>query len=355
MQTNNIGQYKYQSLKDYLIGKITSGEYGNNFKLSSEFELCNQFNLSRNTTRQALLELEQDGYIYRIQGKGTFVRHVTSKESKESKKIALLIYDTIYMTYPVTAELIRGIDEVLCENNYALDILASKRTLEAEQINNLTSTYAGFLIGAYQLEEVILNSLMSSKPPCLFVKNYLDKYKDKACIIDFEKAGFLSCEHLINQGCKNLGLVYKGNDINISRDFAKGVKDAALEYGCKLKKVNQKICSFNASLESSIVAEEFITNKVDGVICFGDEFALHLLDEFQQKNINVPNDIKIVGCNNILQSKFSNPSLTTVEIPTYELGRLAAKNLLALIKGQNFDGQKMVDPQLIIRSSSQVK
>ena len=143
MLSTSNGQYKYQSLKNYLIGKIKSGEYPSGVQVASEPELCKKFNLSRNTTRQALQELEQEGYVYRIRGKGTFVK---SNTPQQSRKIALLICDTTYMTYPVTVELIRGVDEILCQNGYALDILARKRTQEAEQIGKLTETYAGFLL-----------------------------------------------------------------------------------------------------------------------------------------------------------------------------------------------------------------
>lgn len=344
-------QYKYQSLKDYLIGKISSGEYQSGFQVASEPELCRKFNLSRNTTRQALQELEQEGYVYRVRGKGTFVRDNTPKQSR---KIALLIYDTAYMTYPVTAKLIRGIDEVLCQNDYALDILAGKRTQEAEQIGKLTETYAGFLLGAYQIEEVILNSLINSDRPCLFVKNYLDRYKDHAVVIDFEKAGFLSAEHLINQGCRDLGMVYAGEEINISRDFANGVRKAALEYGCRLKQANQQEFPYTNSLEAGILAQHFIESRVDGIVCSTDEFALSLLEEFKLKAIDVPGDIKLTGCNNILRAQISQPALTTLEIPTYKLGKLAAENLLAAINGNAVAQQPAIEPELIIRASSQL-
>ena len=352
MLKTSDNQYKYQQLKDYLIAKISSGQYSSNFQLASESQLCEQFNLSRNTTRQALQELEQAGYIYRIRGKGTFVRE---NIPQKSKKIAFLIFDTNYMTYPVTANLIKGIDEVLCKNGYALDILASKRSLTTEQIDKLKSTYAGFLIGAYQIEEAILSELLNSSCPYFFVKNYLDAYKDKAILIDFEKAGFLSAQHLITCGCQNLGLVYAGEEINISRDFANGVRKAALEYGCMLKQINQKICSFNSTLDSSTIANEFITQKVDGIACFGDEFALSLLEEFKQKQLYIPQDIKVVGCNNILLAKFSQPSLTTLELPTYELGQLAANHLLNVINGQPLDKKIVLEPELIIRKSTNNK
>lgn len=349
MTSINNGQYKYQSLKDYLIGKISSGEYGSGFQVDSEPELCKKFNLSRNTTRQALQELEQEGYVYRIRGKGTFVKNNTPLQSR---KIALLIYDTAYMTYPVTAELIRGIDEVLCRNDYALDILASKRTLQSEQLSKLTETYAGFLLGAYQIEELILNELLASNRPYLFVKNYLERYKDHAALIDFEKAGFMAAEHLINNNCRDLGMVYAGEDINISRDFANGVRKAALEYGCRLKQSNQQICAYTNSLTAGTLAEHFIDAEVDGIVCSADEFALSLMQDLQNRGLVIPDDIKLTGCNNVLRSQISNPALTTFEIPTYKLGKSAAERLLAAVNGSILEKMPMIEPEFIERESS---
>lgn len=350
MLTVNNGQYKYQSLKDYLIGKINTGEYQCGFKVASEPELSRKFNLSRNTTRQALQELEQEGYVYRIQGKGTFVKDNTPQKSR---KIALVIYDAVYMTYPVTAELIRGIDEVLCANDYALDILAGRRSLQSEQIGKLTETYAGFLLGAYQIDETILNELFASDRPVLFVKNYLERYKAHAALIDFEKAGFMVAEHLINNGCRDLGLVYAGDEIKISHDFACGVRKAALEYGCRLKQANQKVCGYTTkTLKEEVLAKHFMEAKVDGIVCFSDEFALALMQEFQSSGIAIPDELKLTGCNNILQSQICDPALTTLEIPTYKLGKLAAENLLAAINGRTVETAAVIEPELIIRKSA---
>ena len=181
-------QFRYRVLKDYLVQKIQSGEYVSDDKIESEPSLCRRFNLSRSTARQALKELENEGYLYRIQGKGTFVK---DSNPSNSRKIALLIYDTLYMTNPVTANLIRGIDSFLSTSNFALDVLASKRSFQDERISLMSEVYAGFLIGAYQIDELILQELEHSGKPFLFVKNYMEKYKEKAMRIDFERAGFL--------------------------------------------------------------------------------------------------------------------------------------------------------------------
>ena len=77
-------RFKYMQLYDLLVGRITSGEYKPNERFPTEMELCTRFNLSRVTVRDTLNRMESDGYIYRKQGKGTFVavRRIEQKLSK---------------------------------------------------------------------------------------------------------------------------------------------------------------------------------------------------------------------------------------------------------------------------------
>ncbi len=63
----------YSQLKNLIIEKIENGEYRENSKIPSEQELCESFNISRPTVRQAISELTNNGYLYKEKGKGTFV------------------------------------------------------------------------------------------------------------------------------------------------------------------------------------------------------------------------------------------------------------------------------------------
>lgn len=71
--TDAQSRFKYMKLYDLLVSKITSGEYRPNDRLPSESELCRRYDLSRITVRDTLNMLVSEGYIYRVQGKGTFV------------------------------------------------------------------------------------------------------------------------------------------------------------------------------------------------------------------------------------------------------------------------------------------
>lgn len=341
--------YKYQFLKARLLKNIQSGGYGPYGKIESEPALQRQFHLSRNTIRQAMKELEQEGYLYRIKGKGTFVKNITPENPK---KIALIIYDSSYMTHHITGNIIRGIDQVLSRNGYTLDILAGKRDFYGERVDHLTSSYAGFLIGAYQIDGRILHGLIHSGKPCLFVKNYPDSFRELAIQVDYEKAGYLAAEHLIRSGCRDLGMINAPEMISISRDFVKGVRNAALEYGIRLKKSNCYECLFTTPEQAAEFAGYFRKNKVDGIVCASDEFAVALGKKMLSTGMKIPEKIQIIGCNNnpVLSGDFL--PLTTIEIPVFELGVSAAEVLLERLSGiENTLPEKLM-PVLIQRNTT---
>jgi len=69
----------YSQLKNIIIEKIESGEYPGDSRIPSEQELCEQYDISRPTVRQAINELTSNGYLYKQKGKGTFVTNSKSK------------------------------------------------------------------------------------------------------------------------------------------------------------------------------------------------------------------------------------------------------------------------------------
>ena len=74
---------KYKQLKEQILAWIVTGEFQPNEKLPSENEMSKQFGLSRQTVRQALGDLEQEGWLFREQGKGTFVAKQSAQEDRQ--------------------------------------------------------------------------------------------------------------------------------------------------------------------------------------------------------------------------------------------------------------------------------
>lgn len=135
---------------------------------------------------------------------------------------------------------------------------------------------------------------------------------------------------------------------NLSRNTA---RQACLEYGACLKKSNMSEHPFTVPEDAAVAAELFAESRPDGVVCSTDEFAVVLCREMQKKGIRIPEQMLITGCNNTAVSETNIPPLTTLEIPTYELGA-AARVLLAEITGQPAEIPHVFDPILIERDST---
>lgn len=87
----------YSQLKNLILDKIKSGEYSEDSKIPSELELCESYNISRPTVRQAINELTNNGYLYKIKGKGTFVAKSESYvELRDSSGFTDFILDPMH-------------------------------------------------------------------------------------------------------------------------------------------------------------------------------------------------------------------------------------------------------------------
>ena len=137
---------------------------------------------------------------------------------------------------------------------------------------------------------------MASAKPCLWVKNYTPATREQAVLIDFERAGFLAAEHLINNSRQDLGLIYFGEEVTISHDFGEGVKKAALEYGARVRARNIAAIPYGQTEQIPAVLSEF--DQPDGIVCFTDEFAAAVCTVLLDRKIRIPEDVAVTGCNN---------------------------------------------------------
>ena len=101
-----------------------------------------------------------------------------------------------------------------------------------------------------------------------------------------------------------------------------------------------------------MAAEKLLADLPDGVICITDELALALADELKNHGVDIPGKVKITGCNNSVNALYASPTLTTLELPTYDLGLMAAKHLYNAINGKTQEVFSPLQPLLIIRESS---
>ena len=120
---------KYNILASAIREQILNGSLKMGDKLTSENELSEEYGFSRQTVRQALGVLEQEGFLVRRRGSGTYITKRTPMAQK-SRTIGVI---TTYITDYIFPVIVRGIEEVLSANGYRLTLGVTKNRVETER------------------------------------------------------------------------------------------------------------------------------------------------------------------------------------------------------------------------------
>ena len=162
----------------------------------------------------------------------------------------------------------------------------------------------------------------------------------------------LAVEHLIALGHRRIGYVGVGNRPKSNPYRLQGYQSALQRAG---------ITSDSALIVDSHLEDHAERGKASlkrllaagatAVFCYNDMIALGLLSACSQHGLLVPDDLSVIGFDNISISAYTIPPLTTIHQPRFKLGQLAMRMMLELINGQTPDNQRLL-AELIIRQST---
>jgi DNA-binding LacI/PurR family transcriptional regulator len=269
-------------------------------------------------------------------------------------QIALAIDDIRNPYYP---ELAWAVEQVAKLNGYRL-VLINHYGNPSEELSLIRRA------NEMHIDGMILLSI--SYPPT--IKAMINRASVPVCVIGnmgedvnadmvylSKSEGILAMEHLIRIGCSNIA--YAGGP----KIMHQGSRYAAYEsvLNANFIKVVPENVFFGAdfSLQTGIQAAEYFSQlsvRPDGIYAANDMVAIGLIQGLQEKGIKVPEDISVVGIDDISWSMITRPKVSSVSNLTGEMGRIAAELLLQRIKeGNNTPLRKVqLDPRLIVRDSS---
>ncbi len=197
---------------------------------------------------------------------------------------------------------------------------------------------AGILI-IELFDQDYLDMLCSLGIPCLSVDSSAKAGLSPMCcdFISMESlsSAALLTSHVIKAGARHLGFVGDPQHCNSFRQRWLGFCDALNEAGLS---VDQKLCimeedgPFYSNEDWLIKRFQSMEDKPDALICANDFLAIHMMAALKHLGLTVPDDIMVTGFDGTPQSAVVEPSLTTVQIPSNDIGRMAADILLGRIK-----------------------
>lgn len=358
--TRETDKPKYLKLKEYIIGMIDSQNLKPGEMIYSENELAEKFGISRHTVRQALSELVNEGWLYKEQGKGTFVDKRYCEAQNRKKTVGVI---TTYLDDYIFPSIIRGIDGVLTGKgcNIVLGCTYNQHEKERVCLENFVNMGVSALI-AESTKSALPNPnvemyrmLAEAGVPVLFIHGGYRELDFPSVVEDDLKAGYMATRHLIELGHIQIGGVFKIDDVQGHLRFA-GFQKAHSEAGLAVSdsrviwfdtdEVEEKFAGKGAKKLSDIL------NGSSAVVCYNDQISMRVMDAVRANGLSIPEDISIVSFDDSQLAVASEIKLTTVAHPKEQLGIAAAEGILRLLDGEKADVSIKMMPDLVIRGST---
>lgn len=193
--------------------------------------------------------------------------------------------------------------------------------------------------------------------PFLMVNNYSKEHDLNYVVSNYRYGAWQAAMHLLRLGHRRIGFISGGmNDIQTSQDVFEALKEALVEH--KLELSPQMIVDGWLTEEGGMkAAEELLRNdsQITALFALNDKMALGAIKKLNELGLRVPQDIAVVGFDDIPQASYSIPSLTTVHQPFYEIGKLACERLVELVLGNVSRVQEVIPIYLVVRESCGAK
>ncbi|MES2648975.1 MAG: LacI family DNA-binding transcriptional regulator [Bacteroidota bacterium] len=254
-----------------------------------------------------------------------------------------------------------GIENIANKEGYNLIISQSLESYKKEITNAATmfnNRVDGLLVSlAYDTENIEhFEPFFKKNIPLIFFDRVAEHKDCTNILIDNRKAAYDATTHLIEQGCKRIVHVTAIPKRNVYVDRLKGYKEALADHAIPFRE--EDVIIGNLSQEAGIQAAETI--KVmdplpDGIFVSNDYCAVGCMQTLKHSGIRFPEDIAIVGFNNDPVGTVIEPNLTTINYPGYQIGEVAAQNLINNLNGAvtlQLTNRIVLRSDLILRESS---
>lgn len=279
-------------------------------------------------------------------------RRLRAKEG-DRKLLGLLIPD---IQNPFYVDVIRGVEELVFLNDYAVYICNFTQDYNKEKsyLKNLKSeAIDGLIVAPYHEEDKMVTAMVRQGFPIVCVDRGLSEVEVDLVVVDNDAGAYKAVKHLIDLGHRRIGYVGGLYSIPTSRKRKDGYVAALRDAGIP---VENALVKFGDSKHESgkRLVEEFLDMASPPTALFtgNNVITLGALETIHSRGLNIPDDIAIVGFDDMYWSNSLNPPLTAVSQPGYEIGRQAAKMLFDRLDEPSQEPRKIIlNTKLMVRQS----
>lgn len=277
---------------------------------------------------------------------------------KQSDSVALMITNT---KNPIFPEIGAGVEDVLSKAGVSLNILATfdDPDIGGKKIKNMRARGTdGLITSCALLDDIHLKELVDSDFPVVSVlRRVYGAPKMDYVIVDNVKGGYLAVEHLVRMGHRRIGVIMGPANTSTGRERLEGARLALKRY--RLHTPHQLFFEGDYFRECGyFAANHFLSlpakERPTAIFSCNDDMAMGAFEGILDAGLKVPEDMALVGFNNVEATSLRTVEMTTVAQHSLEMGHKAAERILQRINrrpGYRKKFQITLEPELVVRKT----
>lgn len=282
------------------------------------------------------------------------------RTSDEAKQLIKKRYQTICVVLPTQKsayleELMRAINETAFLKGYHVLLTSFDENVENEISNHkmLSRVKADGIIITVASEKIMKAAQKCQVPIVVF--DQIENIEGAIAHIeaDYYKGGRIAIEHLLRCGCKDIVCLGGNGRLSSSRARYQGYVDICRKYGIKEQYIE---CGYSYN-DGTRAVREILSKypRVDGIIASSDTVALSLCKAMKKEGYRIPEDIQIIGFDNVSMSEQVFPEISTITQPIKEMGTLAVQLIMNHLNELPFQKENIFDVSLVERQTTKRK
>ncbi|WP_042454450.1 LacI family DNA-binding transcriptional regulator [Neobacillus dielmonensis] len=249
-------------------------------------------------------------------------------------------------------ETVKGVNQII-NQNYNLFVRGIDDIHDYSMIHN--KRFDGIiLMSQSEVDDDFIAYLKEKDIPCVVLNRDIADPSIINILSNDREGSTQVVKHLLQNGHRDIGLIEGIKGFKSTMERREGYLKALIDYNVPIK--NEYIIQGNYDMESGYNAMEkllALDNPPTAVFCSNDDMAIGAINAAFAHGVRVPEDISIVGFDDIEFARYTNPSLTTVKRPIEKISALGAKKILEMMNTEDdHAGEKIfVETELVIRQS----
>ncbi len=261
---------------------------------------------------------------------------------------------------PFLQQMVEGLDQEFRARGYILSIclLGEGEMARRENFRTIQQYgFSGFIIGDVRNEPAFIEAVRETAKPVVFFNRYIDTLPDfDAIVVDNYLGGYLAAKHLLELGHRDIGVLTGPlEESSASRDRFRGFREALAEKGLALRP--ELVGHGDLTLDSG---SDYARRLFQGgsppctaVFAGNDLMGIGILNYCREYGIRVPENLSLIGFDDIALSQSALINLTTIRQPCAAMSRVVAERILARIDGDDRGSQRvMLEPKLVVRKTT---